>query len=141
MFKSKKVDLDQSPLMLNYYADGSLIIPKKMESLIKKSLKKRKLKEIELLNYSINNLSIQNTIIDKMISEKKEMLETTKQLFIENLNRNVNPDLLCGICFERRINLILTPCGHTFCDTCFDDQTDECFFCRNPVEARFKIYI
>jgi len=142
MFKSKKkiVDINRSPLVLNYYDDGKLVMSKNDEKLIIDSIKMRKLKEIELLNFSINNLSIQNTIIDKIISEKNEMLETTKKNYIESLNKNINPDLLCQICFENRINLILTPCGHTFCDNCFKEQHTICFNCRKTVDKRYKIY-
>lgn len=142
MFKSKKkiVDINRPPLVLNYYDDGKLVMSKKDEKLVIDSIKMRKLKEIELLNFSINNLSIQNTIIDKMITDKNQMLETTKRNYIESLNRNINPDLLCQICFENRINLILTPCGHTFCDNCFKSNNSVCFNCRKSVENRYKIY-
>ena len=142
MFSSKKkIDLDKPRLEINYYKDGTLVINKALEKELIKSIKNKKLKEIELLNYSINNLSIQNTILDKMISEKHSMLESTKREFIDNLNRNVNPELLCQICFDNRINLILTPCGHTFCDKCFTDDMNICFNCRNTVQSIFKMYI
>ena len=76
-----------------------------------------------------------------MISEKNKVLESTKKDFIENLNRNINPNLLCQICFENRINLVLTPCGHTFCNDCLTDNINQCFNCRKTIDSRFKIYI
>jgi len=141
MFKSKKkpVDIHREPLTLGYYEDGSLMIPKKNYKEILDSIKYTKLKEIELLDYSINNLNTQLLIVQKMMNEKTMHLENSKQEMIASLKREINPDLLCQICFEKRVNIVLTPCGHTFCDTCFKNTTT-CFNCRCEVKKTHKIY-
>lgn len=138
----KEIDLVKSPLKLSYYSDGSLLINKKDQNEIISSIKASKLKEIELLNYSINNLQTQLLIIQKMVSDKTNDIENSKQEMIANLKKEINPDLLCSICFENRINLVLTPCGHTFCDSCFNlKKNKECFTCRTNVNHGYTIFM
>ena len=138
----KELDLVKEPLTLSYYNDGTLYINKKDQKEIISSIKASKLKEIELLNYSINNLQTQLLIIQKMASEKTNNIENSKKEMIANLKKEINPDLLCSICFENRINLVLTPCGHTFCSKCFDiTKQFECYNCRTKVNKGYNIFI
>ena len=143
LFKKKKeLDTIKHPLILNYFNDGTLLINKSDQKEILKSIKDSKLKEIELLNYSINNLQSQLLIIQKMVSDKTIDIENSKKEMINNLKRKINPDLLCSICYENRIDLVLTPCGHTFCSNCFDiSKKFECYNCRTKVEKGYTIFI
>ena len=69
------------------------------------------------------------------------ILKFLRETYIEKIRREVNPDLLCSICFERRINTILIPCGHTFCKDCLQSyNTKTCFICRDDIETLQKIY-
>ena len=139
---NKELDLVKEPLTLSYYSDGTLLINKRDQREILSSVKASKLKEIELLNYSINNLQTQLLIIQKIAAEKTNNIENSKQEMIANLKKEINPDLLCSICFENRINLVLTPCGHTFCSSCFNlTKNKECFTCRTPVDKGFTIFM
>jgi len=141
MFNTKKktINLHKKHIKLKYYEDGSLMVPKKKYNEILDSIKSSKLKEIELLDYSINNLNTQLLIVQKMMTGKTEQLENSKREMITSLKREINPDLLCPICFERRVNLVLTPCGHTVCGTCFGESI-VCFNCRGSVVTKHKIY-
>lgn len=141
MFKTKKkvIDTSKQSIELKFYDDGTLLIPKSAEKVIINSFKKSKLKEIELLNYSITNLMSQIAITKKMIDDNISNFENSKKDYIEKLKREINPDLLCSICFERRIDLVLTPCGHTFCSECFGSSVN-CFQCRTLVVTKYKIF-
>ena len=140
MFKKKReLSCEKSPLILDYYKDGSLLIPKKNQKEILDSIKYSKIKEIELLDFSINNLKTQLLIVQKMMTEKTSSIENEKKLMIENIKREINPDLLCQICFERRVDIVWTPCGHTFCQKCFGENSS-CFTCRGNVEKVHKIF-
>jgi hypothetical protein len=140
MFNRKKeMNKTKPPLNLEYYNDETLFIPKKYYNDILSSIKNSKLKEIALLDYSITNLKTQLLIVQKMMSEKTNDIENSKKEMIDMLKREINPDLLCQICFERRVNLVLTPCGHTFCDKCFGNNT-HCFNCRGDVSSAHKIF-
>jgi|TARA_B110000285_G_C14751404_1_gene435353 hypothetical protein len=138
--KKKEVDTATEPLLLNYYNDGSLFIPKKIENVLISSIKQSKINEIKLLDYSINNISTKLVIMKKMLSDNENNLENSRKQFVEQIKREVNPDLLCQICFDSRINVIITPCGHTFCNNCLGNTTI-CFNCRANIEHTFKLYI
>ena len=138
--KKKEVDTTTEPLLLNYYNDGTLFINKKKEKVIISSIKQSKLNEIGLLDYSIKNISTKLVIMKKMLSDNESNLENSRKEFVEQIKREVNPDLLCQICFDSRINIILTPCGHTFCTECLGNSTT-CFNCRTTIEKAFKLFI
>ena len=73
--KKKEVDTATEPLLLNYYNDGTLFIPKNIEKVIISSIKQSKLNEIELLDYSIKNISTKLVIMKKMLSDNENNLE------------------------------------------------------------------
>lgn len=46
----------------------------------------------------------------------------------------------CKICFEKRIDIVLTPCGHVVvCDGCSKDLKN-CPVCRNNVVKAVKMF-
>ena len=45
-------------------------------------------------------------------------LEIIKKNYITHLQKNINPDFLCNICFAERVNIVINPCGHLFCLKC-----------------------
>lgn len=50
-----------------------------------------------------------------------------------------NPDLVCKICFNNRINIRYVPCQHAdACSTC-SQALRICPFCRTPIEKCIKI--
>tara|TARA_S200000501_G_C20811270_1_gene738492 strand:- start:449 stop:883 length:435 start_codon:yes stop_codon:yes gene_type:complete len=139
LFKTKKKISDKPPLTINYYDDGTLYIPNNTQNEIVRSIKSSKLKEIELLNYSINNLQTQLLVLKKMKGDASNNIENSKRELIESIKKEINPDLLCSICFERRVDTVLTPCGHTFCLECLGN-TNECYSCRGAIGGRHRIY-
>ena len=139
IFSSKKKISDKTPLLLNYYDDGTLFIPSSKQGEILKSIKQSKIKEIELLNYSINNLQTQLLVLKKLEGDTTKNIEDTKRELIQSIKCDINPDLLCSICFEKRVDTVLTPCGHTFCQECLG-STAECYSCRGGIQAKHKIY-
>ena len=51
--------------------------------------------------------------------------------------RDGKPEVLRG--FEKRVDTVLTPCGHTFCLECLGN-TSECYSCRGKIDSKHKIY-
>lgn len=47
---------------------------------------------------------------------------------------------LCSICLDEPVAFTLTPCGHTFCQTCIRRQNGSCFICRAPIRDKVKLY-
>jgi hypothetical protein len=123
---------------------------KKMDSNTKNKLfgvlKNEQLKELESINYAIQtlktNYSIEHRNIEKLFSLKANIhkyLESTKVEYLKNLEKDINPELQCQICYENRLDIVLNPCGHMFCYKCFKDS-DKCFNCRKPVTSIIKVF-
>ena len=47
---------------------------------------------------------------------------------------------LCSICLDEPVAFTLTPCGHTFCQTCIRRQNGTCFICRSAIRDKVKLY-
>ena len=75
-----------------------------------------------------------------MKGEEEQQIESTKLQLIDSIKREINPDLLCQICYENRVNIVITPCGHTFCDKCLGNSL-VCYSCRGNIEksTRFSL--
>jgi len=43
-------------------------------------------------------------------------------------------ELICKICFENNINIVLLPCGHTHCSKCINYKIIKCPFCDLEIE-------
>ena len=73
-----------------------------------------------------------------MKSETCNNIENTKKELIDSVKREINPDILCSICFDNRVDIVLTPCGHT-CENCLG-KVYECYTCRGTINSKHKIY-
>ena len=47
---------------------------------------------------------------------------------------------LCPICITESVGMAITPCGHTFCQTCARRMVNECGVCRGRIKDRMKLY-
>jgi Zinc finger, C3HC4 type (RING finger) len=47
---------------------------------------------------------------------------------------------LCSICLTEAVCYTVTPCGHTFCQSCVRRQGVQCPMCRTTIKDRVKIY-
>ncbi len=60
------------------------------------------------------------------------------------LQAHVAQDMLggpyCSICTTEKVNTVLNPCGHTYCNNCGQKQKSACFICRSAVKERLRIF-
>jgi len=50
---------------------------------------------------------------------------------------------MCPVCFDKEVNMVYVPCGHTYCNGCAEiDRTRgaKCPQCRATINARIKLY-
>lgn len=47
---------------------------------------------------------------------------------------------ICSICLHEPVQYALSPCGHTFCQSCLRRQAPTCFMCRTTIKDRVKLY-
>lgn len=119
----------------------------------------------EIKNNKIKNLSKEEeTIIfnslknkyKKKINEEKKILEIIeynriiKQKELEDSFKNISIDLdnqkkeikkklnYCQICFDKDIDTVLVPCGHSYCRECIKNS-NICFFCRANISKKQHI--
>ena len=81
-------------------------------------------------------------------TEEKTKQKQAKQAISANKFESthfVDPDddvASCPICYDKRVNIALSPCGHTLCGECTDElQSDKCPMCARTITGRQTIYI
>ncbi|XP_038706453.1 uncharacterized protein LOC120001996 isoform X1 [Tripterygium wilfordii] len=67
--------------------------------------------------------------------------QTTITMFShQEYERLHNEKILCRVCFEEHINVVLLPCRHhALCSTCCE-KCKKCPMCRIPIEERLAVY-
>jgi hypothetical protein len=58
----------------------------------------------------------------------------------ESLSVSLAPSNMCPICFEKEINRVCVPCGHTLCSSCEFSVAEKCATCRRYVDMCIPIY-
>ncbi|CAN1241716.1 RING finger protein B [Linum perenne] len=70
------------------------------------------------------------------LGEQTEVTRYSQQEF----ERLQNEKVLCRVCFEGEINVVLLPCRHRIlCSTCCE-KCKKCPICRVPIEERLPVY-
>ncbi|XP_050224018.1 uncharacterized protein LOC126673792 isoform X2 [Mercurialis annua] len=70
------------------------------------------------------------------LGEQTEITKFSQQEF----ERLQNEKILCRICFEEQINIVLLPCRHhVLCSTCCE-KCKKCPICRVTIEERLSVY-
>lgn len=68
-----------------------------------------------------------------------------KKMINDNLDKDIDEtlkkDMLCTICYTNKIEMCITPCGHTFCCKCTKNIKNKCFICNTHVTTTTKLYI
>ncbi|PPR87177.1 hypothetical protein GOBAR_AA33513 [Gossypium barbadense] len=70
------------------------------------------------------------------VREQTEITQFSQQEF----ERLQNEKILCRVCFEEQINIVLLPCRHhVLCSTCCE-KCKRCPICRVSIEERLPVY-
>lgn len=70
------------------------------------------------------------------LSEQSEITKFSQQEY----ERLQNEKILCRVCFEEQINIVLLPCRHhVLCRTCCE-KCKKCPICRVAIEERLPVY-
>ena len=64
----------------------------------------------------------------------REIVVTSRSLLAQE------SEPLCSICLDESVKYVLTPCGHTLCQTCMRRQNSSCFMCRETIRDKVKIF-
>ena len=59
---------------------------------------------------------------------------------LEAIQKGINTDDVCMICYDGKREYLLDPCGHVFCGKCVKLIGSECAMCRTKFAKKIKIY-
>lgn len=142
----KKKDPNKELEILTFLENKFKKLDDNLKTKIYGVLKNKELTELSDINFAIENLRttyiVERQQINKLLLVKDNIhkyLQSVKQDYISNLKKDINPELQCQICFENRLDIVLNPCGHMFCNKCFGDNKN-CFNCRKEVTNIIKIF-
>eukprot|EP01083_Nonionella_stella_P010265 29298_1 len=79
---------------------------------------------------------------DKTKESNKD--QTTPNNEIDTTMYDPDQDIAsCPICYDQRVNIALSPCGHTLCKDCAEQlpNTEECPMCSKHINKKQTIYI
>lgn len=129
---SRSNDIEQTKVNLDEYNERI----KKEEELISYYEKKQK-HFLEESDKNLGKLKSEKGQLEEELSVLYDFMLTSAKDIIPEDKREAH---ICPICIEKKINICLTPCGHTFCDGCAQ-KSGTCALCRKQVKERVKMFI
>jgi len=73
-----------------------------------------------------------------ILYQKHMLLREAIQVFRVGTTPQTEP--LCPICLTDSVGTVITPCGHTFCNTCARRFTSDCGICRGNIRERVRLF-
>lgn len=77
---------------------------------------------------------------DTLLALNSAIQQAENKLIMLNNKLKKKDNVSCPICFEKKINTALIPCGHCFCSDCIN-QSLQCYFCRKQIQTKQKIFL
>ena len=92
-------------------------------------------------NTIMTRKAILETTLDSMTRKQNALrpiiLEGTRELIGEDAANKK----LCAVCFDREVDTVMVPCGHTCCAGCSNyHKSTKCMQCRATIQKTIKIY-
>jgi len=93
------------------------------------------------------DLDIRRDELEKEKDDLSRKLNALRKLITTGIHDLVKPEdvqkKMCPVCFDKEVNMVYVPCGHTYCNGCAElDRTRaaKCPQCRSHINARIKIF-
>lgn len=94
----------------------------------------------------LNEIETKKSNLDAKIDKIAKKLNTLRPLIQAGVQDLVDKDSanskkMCAICFDREVDTVMVPCGHTSCTGCSNyNSSPKCMHCRSYIQKRVKIY-
>lgn len=75
---------------------------------------------------------------EELIAQSKRFATLRSTVNLMQVQRSTAPT--CTICMHKEVSMVVTPCGHTFCDDCCRTQMTACYVCRLQIRDRVRLY-
>jgi hypothetical protein len=92
-------------------------------------------------------LDVRRQELEKEKDDLSRKLNALRKLITTGIHDLVKPEdvqkKMCPVCFDKEVNMVYVPCGHTYCNGCAEiDRTRgaKCPQCRATINARIKIF-
>lgn len=96
---------------------------------------------ITAINDIITNRISKISLLNQNIIEYKKLInECLPKEDVETIQA-ISNELLCSVCLTNKINICITPCGHTFCNKCTDHMRSSCYMCKGNVGNKIKLFL
>lgn len=108
----------------------------------KKTFEKDQVEEVvNAVNDVITDRISKIALLNQNIVEYKKLInECISKEDVETVQA-ISNELLCAVCLTNKINVCITPCGHTFCDKCTDHMKSSCYMCKGNVSNKVKLFL
>jgi hypothetical protein len=90
------------------------------------------------LTISFKDSGIESEYKNLLLLYKKHMILREEIQIFKNSQTVSEP--LCAICITDPVAMTISPCGHTFCQTCSRRMVTECGICRGRIKDRIKLF-
>lgn len=94
-----------------------------------------------------HDLDIKREELEKERDDLSRKLNALRKVITTGIHDLVKPEdvqkKMCPVCFDKEVNMVYVPCGHTYCNGCAEldrSRTAKCPQCRSQINARIKIY-
>ena len=105
---------------------------------------------ISIIDGKIEKLSSENEeIIYKILYNKKRkiLMDLDHAIDVYSIKHIINKkdkfaevEYCCKICLENPINIAILPCGHLFCNSCYEKSNNKCYNCRGKITGLVNVY-
>jgi hypothetical protein len=135
---------DYKSSMTNIRAKVATYHPKSSDTLVSNNMVlERSMGSIELA--VMNEIQAKKSTLDARIDVITKKLNALRVLIHAGLEDIVKTDdaskKMCAICFDREIDTVMVPCGHTSCSGCANyNHTGKCMHCRTHIQKTVKLF-
>jgi hypothetical protein len=79
-----------------------------------------------------SNLRMQSELLQARSDAEDRAIEAARaKEALESAERSIQ----CQVCMQRRVDTVLSGCGHVLCSVCAGQIHDRCPYCRDPLSA------
>jgi len=92
-------------------------------------------------------LDLRRDELEKERDDLSRKLNALRKVITTGIHDLIKPEdvqkKMCPVCFDKEVNMVYVPCGHTYCNGCAEldrSRTAKCPQCRSHINARVKIF-
>jgi len=81
-----------------------------------------------------------DTEYKRLIDAYRRFIAVKDSVQLLRAQSSIENEPMCSICLNEAVSFAMSPCGHTFCQTCMRRQGAQCPMCRAQIKDRVKLF-